>query len=55
VAIVALRGAQPGERPEILRALAVLARANHSSYPRLMYRRQVSASQTAEKANREPA
>jgi hypothetical protein len=53
VAIVALRGAQPDERPEILRALAVLARANHSSFPRLTYRKQVSSSRAGEKANRE--
>ncbi|MBB4700573.1 hypothetical protein [Sphaerisporangium siamense] len=33
VAIVALRGTEPDQRPEILRALAILARANHRHLP----------------------
>ncbi|MEO3892679.1 hypothetical protein [Nonomuraea sp. B5E05] len=55
VAIVALRGAEPGERPEILRALAVLARANHGSFPGLTLRRQSPSSRAVEKADRKPA
>lgn len=35
VAIVALRGTQPDQRPEILRALAIFAKANHRSLPAL--------------------
>ncbi|GAA3424580.1 hypothetical protein GCM10018953_17630 [Streptosporangium nondiastaticum] len=38
VSIVALRGTQPDQRPEILRALAILARANQRSLPVLRRR-----------------
>lgn len=38
VSIVALRGTQPDQRPEILRALAILARANQRSLPALRRR-----------------
>ncbi|GAB2450754.1 hypothetical protein GCM10027187_18200 [Streptosporangium sandarakinum] len=38
VSIVALRGTQPDQRPEILRALAILAKANQRSLPTLRRR-----------------
>ncbi|MFF0864967.1 hypothetical protein ACFYUV_24635 [Nonomuraea sp. NPDC003560] len=55
VAIVALRGTRPDERPEILRALAVLARANRGSISELAQRRRLPSSRAAENGGRERA